>query len=355
MKLNQEQLTAPAHEIKNLNDLIFLSTFQQGLVKEVFKFMLGQVDGQEVGLLKSSKLLGKTAGRCGSDYGDNAIDISPKQWDIKRWEIKEKLCYNNFEGTIADYALRKGVNVGDLTGTDIMTAIVEPLMKEEVAKTVFRLALFGDKDITSAAIKGDATVENFNTIDGVWKQIFVGNTAGKITRTNVDANTKTTIAAQKTAINTNGVASKLIDDFLADAPVTLDQATNKKIILTSGLWKAWLADVKRNNKGSEGQWNSIFGGITTGEINGIKAIVVPFMDEIIQEYQVNETNSGAYNMPYRAILTTEENLLLGTNNDTLSLNTFDVFYDKRDDFTYVKAMDTIGALVLDERYIHVAF
>lgn len=353
-KLNQEQLTAPAHEIKNLNDLIFLSTFQEGLVKEVFKFMLGQVNGQEVGVVKGA-LLGKTAGTCGDDYDDSLININAKKWEIKRWAIREKLCYSNFEGTIADYALRKGVKVADLSGTDIMTAVVEPVVKEEIAKTIFRLALFGDTGISSAQLKGGAAVDNFNTIDGVWKQIFDGITAGKITRTNIDANTKTTIAAQKTAINTSGAATKVIDDLINDAPIELQQAANKKLIITMGLWQAWKADVRRNNRGSEGQWESLFGGIKVGEIDGIKTVVVPFMDEVIQYYQVNETNSGAYNMPYRAILTTDDNLLLGSDNTELSFSTFDVFYDKRDDFTYVKAMDTIGALVLDERYIHVAF
>lgn len=349
-----EQFTPSAGEIKDLRELLFLYLTNDSNINDLFTILLGQKNGGKAGVITSS-LMGKTDEGCGANYDDIDIDGSEQTWDIQRWSIKDRICYEQVEGTIAEYALRSGVNVGDLTGTALMEVIVEPRLKKGIEELIMRLAFFGNKSITSADIKGDAKVAHFNTIDGVWKRVFDGVAAGKITRTTVDANAKTTIAAQKTAIRTAGVASKLIEDLIDDAPLKLQQS-EKKIIMTLGLWNAWKNDIKRENKGSEGQWDSLFGGVRKGEIDGITTYVVPFLDEIIQNYEVNKTNSGAYNMPYRAILTTKDNnLLLGTDNKELSINEIDVFYDRSDEYTKIKAKDTLGAMILSNELIHVAY
>lgn len=349
-----EQFTPSAGEIKDLRELIFLNLINDSNINDLFTILVGQKNGGKAGVISSS-LMGKTDEGCGANYDESAISGSEQTWDIQRWSIKEKICYEQVEGTIAEYALRSGVNVGDLTGTELMSVVVEPLLKKGIEELIMRLAFFGNKSITSADLKGGVSTAHFNTIDGVWKRVFDGVAAGNITRTTIDANAKTTIAAQKSAIRTAGVASKLIEGLIEDAPLKLQQS-EKKLIITSALWNAWRNDVRRENKGSEGQWESLFGGVRKGEIDGITTYVVPFLDEIIQNYEVNKTNSGAYNMPYRAILTTKENnLLLGTDNDELSVNEIDVFYDRSDEYTKIKAKDTLGAMILSNELIHVAY
>jgi hypothetical protein len=349
-----EQFTPSSHEIDKLSELIFLEVLNDGNINELFTFLIGQENGKKVGIVTPT-LMGKSDGGCGDSYEDNPIEGSEQEWEIKRWSIRRKICYKDIEGTIAEYALRNGVNVGDLTGTALIDSVVEPLLKKGIETLIMRLAFFGNKSITSADIKGDAAVDNFNTIDGVWKRVFDGVAAGNITRTTIDANAKTTIAAQKTAIRTAGVASKIIEDLMDDAPLKLQQS-EKKLIITKALWNAWRNDIRRENKGSEGQWESLFGGVRKGEIDGVTTYVVPFLDEIIQNYEVNKTNSGAYNMPYRAILTTKENnLLLGTSNKSQGVNEIDIFFDRSDDYTKIKAKDTLGAMILSNELIHVAY
>lgn len=349
-----ENFTPSAGEIKDLRELVFLNVINDSNINDLFTFLVGQKNGGKVGIITPS-LMGKTDEGCGDSYDESDLDGGEQEWEIKRWSIKEKICYDKIEGTIAEYALRNGVNVGDLTGTDVMSVVVEPRLKKGIENLIMRLAFFGNKSITSAELKGNVNVANFNTIDGVWKRIFDGVAAGTISRTTVDANAKTTIAAQKTAIRTAGVASKLIEDLMDDAPLKLQQS-EKKLIITKALWNAWRNDIRRENKGSEGQWESLFNGVRKGEIDGVTTYVVPFLDEIIQNYEVNKTNSGAYNMPYRAILTTKENnLLLGTDNREQSISNIDVFYDRSDDYTKIKAKDTLGAMILSNELIHVAY
>jgi hypothetical protein len=349
-----EQFTPSAGEIKDLRELLFLNIIKDSNINDLFTFLVGQKNGEKAGII-NPKLMGKTDEGCGDSYDESAIDGDEQEWEIKRWTIKEKICYDKVEGTIAEYALRNGVDVGDLTGTPVIDAVVEPMLKKGIEDLIMRLAFFGNKSITSADLKGDVTVDNFNTIDGVWKRVFDGVAAGNITRTTIEANAKTTIAAQKSAIRTAGVASKIIEDLMDDAPLKLQQS-EKKLIITQALWNAWRNDVRRENKGSEGQWESLFGGVRKGEIDGVTTYVVPFLDEIIQNYEVNKTNSGAYNMPYRAILTTKENnLLLGTDNREQNINNIDVFFDRSDDYTKIKAKDTLGAMILSNELIHVAY
>lgn len=354
-KLNFAEFTPPAHEVAKMSELIFLDIIRDGNIKELFTFLTGQENGKKVGLVTGFGLLGKTDEGCDSNYDDNIIGGSEEEWEIKRWAIKEALCYEDLEGTIAAYALREGVNVGDLSETEYMTLVVEPALRKAIEELILRLAFFGNKTISQANLKSPAKVENFNTIDGVWKRIFDGVAAGTISKTDIVANTKTTIAAQKEAMRADGVATKIIEDILADAPAELQQS-EQKLIMTLEMWNAWKNDVRRNNKGSEGQWESLFAGVKKGEIDGVTTYVVPFLDKIIKTYEVNETNSGAWNKPYRVILTAKENnLLLGTTNTQENFDTIDIFFDKKDDKTYIKAKDTLGAMILSHDYIHVAF
>jgi hypothetical protein len=354
-KIDLTQFTPPAGEIEKLGNLIFLNTIRDGQINEIFTFLLGQKNGGSVGLITGMGQIGRTSQGCGGEYDEHGIGGIEQKWDINEWEIKEALCYDKLVGTIAEYALRKGINIGDLTTTEYMSLVVEPVLKEAIENLILRLALFGNKTITSNELKGDITVENMNTIDGIWKRVFDGVADGSISRTEIEANKKTTIALQKQAIRADGVATKIIDDMIADTPVKLQQK-EQKLILSKALWDAWKADVRRSNKGSEGQWDSLFAGVRKGEIDGITTYVIPFMDEIVTGYLKNTTNDGAYDNPYRAILTTKENnLLLGTTNTKENFDELDTWFDKKDDKTYIKAKDTLGAMILSNDLIHVAF
>jgi hypothetical protein len=365
--LNFLNLTPTNGAVQELKELIFLSFVDAEGLGGLFNFMPGQQDGKKLGLIGQFGLLGSASQGCDPTYGNDLVATREKTWNIKRWEIAEQICFTDLLSTLAKTALKKKTQVADLTGTDYMDSILMPLLEEAAKRTVLRLALFGDPDASvydktnnsTGTLKAGTDKKYFTVTAGLWKRIFEGvaiaaGTDGHITRVTVDANTKTSIALQKAAIRTAGVATGILDDLIEDAPQNLRQAPNQIIYITQALADAVSRDIKKNNKGSELQWKSLFMGITETTYNGITVRAIPFMDEIIQSYLQNTTNTDAWDKPYRAIYTIKDNLLIGSESEN-EIAEIDAWFEKKDQKNYILCRDTIGALIGDENLIAVAY
>lgn len=365
--LNFARLTPDNGAVRDLRELIYLSITRPDKLGALFNFMPGQADGKKVGLIGQFGLLGKPSTGCTPSYGNDLAAAAEKTWDIKEWEIAEQICYTDLAATLAKIALKKGTQVADLTGTDYMDNVLMPLLEEAVARTVLRLAFFGDKAAstynsgsnTSGTIKAGVSADYFKVTDGIWKHIFdavakgAGND-GYITRVAVDANSKTSIALQKEAMKGAGVASGILDDLIASAPMQLRQAPGQVIYLTQAFADALSADIRNNNKGSDLQWKSIFTGVTEAQYNGVTIQAVAFQDEIIQGYLQNTTNAAAYDKPYRALYTIKDNLLVGSESQS-EIADIDAWFDKTAQKNYILCRDTLGTLVVDEKLTAVAY
>ena len=194
----------------------------------------------------------------------------------------------------------------------------------------------------------------FDVINGFWQLIFAAVAGSTISRTTIAANAETTTAQQRNTLHVSGTASDLLDQVIEEAPIELTQATGQLILCTKSVWDAAKQDVKRNNKGSEMQFESWFSGIKYTEWDGIPMIVLPFWDKIIRSYEQNTTNTSAYNMPHRIIYTCQDNLLVGTEsaNDIAEI---DYWFSKKDQKNYILSKDSIGTMILDPKLIHVAY
>ena len=360
--INFSNLTAPNGALQDLKELIFLRLLENEQLSNIVTILPNQENGKKVGLLTGFGMLGKASQGCDPEFDNSLAATSEQTWEIKEWEIPEKICYTDLSGTMAEKARKKGVSVADLTGTFYIDNILFPMLERAIEEMLLRFAFFGDKDAsvydasdnTSGTLKPGMNADHFTLINGFWKLIFTAVAGGTISRTAIAANTQTTIALQKSAMTTSGVASDLFTAIQEDAPMVLQEAGDKVFLITKSLWNAWKNDVRKNNKGSEGQWESWFGGILAGEIDGIKTLVLPFWDKMIRTALQNTTNTSAYDKPYRCIYTTKDNLLVGTTSNG-SLSDIDYWFEKKDQKNYILAKDTIGAMILDHNMIHVAY
>lgn len=365
--LNFANLTPDNGAVRDLRELIFLSVTNIDSLGDLFNFLPKQEHGKKVGLLGQFGLLGKASQGCDPTYGNDLVKVTEKTWDIKRWEIAEGICFEDLLSNLGKTALRTGTSVADLTGTEYLDNIVLPLLESAVKRLVLRIAFFGDKAAsvydkttnTSGTLKEGANAGNFTITDGFFKHIFDGvakgvGADGYISRVTIAANNETTSAAQRTAINTSGAATKVIDDLIANAPMQLRQANGQVIYVTQFLADALSADIKRNNKGSELQWKAIFDGIQETTYNGIALRAVPFLDEIIQGYLQNTTNAGAWDKPARAVYTIKDNLLVGTESQS-EIADIQTWFDQTKQKNFILCRDTLGTLIADENLITVAY
>lgn len=359
--LNFENLTPDNGAVRSLSELLFLSLVDTENLGGLVNFIPGQKDGKKIGFLGAFGLLGTASQGCEPEYGNDLAPASEKTWSIKEWEIAESICYEDIKNTLAQEALRKKTAIADLTGTEYMDLILNPLLKRAVAETIFRIAFFGDTaastysaEHTTGTLKAGVAAKYFTITDGFWKHIFTGVAANKIARVTVAANNGNSIATQKSQIKGAGVATGILDDLIAEAPLQLRQQPNGVIMITQALADAVNADIKANNKGSDLQWKALFAGIQETQYNGVRLIAVPQWDVNIKSYLQNTTNANAYDKPYRAIYTVKDNLFLGSESDSM-LEQIDAWFDKTAQKNFILVKDTLGTLIADENLIAVAY
>lgn len=351
--LNFANITPDNGAVRELSRLVFLEVLQADRIGTLLDIHRNVYNGDKLGLVGEFGLLGKAGVGCSPEYGNDAINTAEKVWDIKAWEIAEQLCYKDIEDTLVKYTLESGTNIGDLTANDYLDEIIVPRLELAMMKMYIRLAFFGDKEAENVSdggiIKNGVDTSYFTLINGIFKQLYAGVTAGTTKRVTIAANSEATIADQINAINSQ--AADVLDDMIAMASPRLRQASNQVIYVTQSFATGLESQLLKTYYGSELQWQSLFAGIRETTYRGIRIRVVPMFDEIIQSY---EGNGNAYNLPHRAIYTTEQNLALGVNG-TDEFAELDIFFNRDERLNKIYATDKMGAMVIDESMAVIAY
>ena len=284
--LNFANLTPDDGAVKDLKRLIFLAVTDPESLGKIFNFLPKQKHGEKVGFIGEFGMVGKASQGCNPTFGTSVIATSEKEWDIHEWEVAEKICYKDLEGTVAQVAMRTKTNIADLTGTEYTDYILAPRLELAIRKMLMRYAWFGDKAADTVTDGGNLLDSidpaYFTLVDGFWKRLFTLAAATPDRRTTCAANAATTFAEQKAAMRQNYAAVDFLDALISDASTVLRQANGQLIYITQALKDALDADLKRNNKGSELQWTALFDGITETNYNGVQMLAIPFLDEIIK-------------------------------------------------------------------------
>lgn len=352
--INFEALTPQSGALRELAELIFLNLQEEDKLGQLLVFMTEQMNGKKVGFVGKPGLLGKASEGCNPTYDAHLAATSEKAWDIKEWQISEKICYTDLAGTIAQHFAVNGTNVADLTDSDYMEQVVRPIFEQAIPELIIRYAFFGDKDVTAGELKDGVAVGAFNLIDGIWKQLFSGVTEGKTQRVTVAANNGKTVTEQYEAMRQPGAATGVLNDLIILTPAKMRNLANRRFIVTQAFADMLNYDIQQNNKGSNLQWESIFAGIQKTSYQGVELIAVPQFDEIIQNYLKNTTNANAYDKPFRVIYGPKDNFRAATESKE-TLADLDVWFDKKDQANYLLAKDTLGALVVADEYAAVAY
>ena len=355
--LNFSNLTPDNGAIKDLKRLIFLAVTDPESLGKIFNFLPKQKHGEKVGFIGEFGMVGKASQGCNPTFRTSALATSEKEWDIHEWEVAEKICYKDLEGTVAQVAMRTKTNIADLTGTEYTDYILAPRLELAIRKMLMRYAWFGDKAADTVTDGGNLLDSidpaYFTLVDGFWKRLFTLAAATPDRRTTCAANAAATFAEQKAAMRQNYAAVDFLDALISDASTVLRQANGQLIYITQALKDALDADLKRNNKGSELQWTALFDGITETNYNGVQMLAIPFLDEIIKGC---ETVSGgkAWNKPYRALYTIKDDLLVGMESES-EVADIQVWFNKDEQMNKILSKDKIGTLIADDNLVQVGF
>ena len=349
-------------DIRDLRELIPMSIFQD---EDFNKFVtLRKVqNGDPVGLIGDLDAVGIAGAGCDPTYAETGIANAQKRWELGDWEIPLKICYEDLQGTIAEWSLKTGTPVADLTGTDFMTYILRPALERAMRQMIWRFGWFGDteaQNITDGGSLTDGTDPDlFKTCDGFWKQLFAIGTANDAQLTAIAANTAKetvggtqviTTAAQKAAILTQGAATDIFDAIIMDADSRITASSDSIILCTKALADALTYDVKKVHHQIM-PWEAVFEGVKVSEYGGYKIAAISIWDRILQTY---ENTGPAVNMPYRAVFVNPKNLQVGTNASDL-ISELDVWFDHKERRNYIYATGKIGTMILEDEMVHLAY
>jgi len=348
------KLTPDNGAITDLRELIFLERLDGGAISDTFTLYPGAIDGKKVGLVGRMGLVGENQNDCKPVWNATNIPFHEKEWELGEWTISERICYKDLKDTLVRYAMRKKTSVSDLTSTDYMDVIVEPLLSEAIDDMFWRLYWFGDKQ--AANVSGGGLITNkfdpkyFQVTDGFFKRLFEITTNNPKQRAVIAANDAATYAEQRNQLRVAGVAMGIMDDLVYNSDPRLRQLTDKVILTTQSLADAVAIDAKKIT-GSDLQWESLFDGlISSTRFNGQEIIALPKWDETIAAY---EDNGTTLNKPHRALYTSRKNLLAGIASDNM-IAELDIFFSKDDQDNKIIARDEIGTLILENDMLRFA-
>lgn len=309
--------------------------------------------GDPLAIIGEMDAVGHAGAGCTPTYEEIGIGDALQRWALGAWEIALKLCYDQFEDTIANYALRKGTAIGDLTGTDIMAVFME-LLETQIRRMLWRLVWFGDtaaETITNGGSLTNGTDKTLFTVcDGLFKRIatIVSGDASKLTA--ISANTQTTYAAQKAAMLVSGYATGVVDQMLMDAASGINSDGRAILIMNKKFADALARDVKLTYKEIM-PFDLIFDGVYVARYGGVKVVAVETWDYMIDNY----FNTGsAWENPYRAVLSKPTNLLVGVDKEN-PVDDVDLIFDRVNRMNHIYATGKLDTLIAQSDLVHVAY
>ena len=339
--------------VRDLNRLVFKDVLAADRIGSLLNVFPRVFNGDKLDLVGEFGLLGKANTGCSPTYGTDTISTEEKTWDLASWMIAEQICWNDIVGTLVKYTMNTGTSMADLTANDYLAEIVVPRLELAIMKMYIRLAFFADKNADTTANGGVLKVGTdktyFTLTNGIWQQIYTIVSGDASKRVTISANSEATKAAQISNISSQAV--DVLNDMIAAASPALRQASDQIIYCTQSFADGLETQLLASYYGSELHWESLFGGIREASYRGIRLRVVPMWDEIIQSYEGTTT---AFNLPHRAIYTTERNLALGVNGYD-EFAELDIFFEQGTRLNKIYAADQMGALVVDSNMFVAAY
>lgn len=343
------QLEKP--NLGSIRDAINETTFEDESFSRFVTITKAKQD-DPIALLGEMDDVGKAGSGCKPTYEEKGIANSMKRWELGDWQIPISICYEAMLGTIAQYSLKDGTDVGDLQGTDIMT-IYTAKLQDAIQKFIWRVGWFGDNEAQTVEEGGKITngvkTDLFTICDGLWKRIFKQCTSNAKQYTEISANKQATAAKQRETILAKGYMTDFLDKALMDVDSRITTDGNATLMMTSAMADALAYDVKKSYNIII-PWEKVFTGFEVSSYNGIKVARVSIWDRMIAAY---EKGTATVNLPYRAVFANPKQLLVGTPKDLVSQ--LDIWFDKKERQNYIYATGKLGTSLLEDNLVHAMY
>lgn len=344
-------------EIKSLKEIVYLGVISDGQLNELVTVKGGVKTGDREAWLDPMSMVGKKSRKCDPECDEALAPLIEKEWNLKEWDSRLCICYADLEDVLYDLGLKDGVMRGDLTNTEY-SQLLETLYVDALEKMYHRFTWFGDTDAShvedGGIIVDDADLDFFNVVDGVFKQIeeLIADGNSEITNLRIEANYEASREAQMdydwSAVTT------LRKALLSPKPLLKKQKDT--VVYVSGFFmnKLKLELLERPEYTSE-QFALNVLGFNTVNFLGYEITEMLEWDEAIETFLKGADDpAAAYDRPFRVLVTTKSNLVVGVPSEETFLQ-MNAWYERKDRKMYMEAMDKLDVLLMLPRLVTIAW
>ena len=286
------------------------------------------------------------------------FSVTQKVLEVANVSVKQTQCWDEFKDEVIVESYRNGVNMPDLTGTQLAEVIINRV-RHGIEHDMVRNAWFGEATITVAS--PDCTYQSMG--NGLFHQLSTGTAfrGGTSQHMNEVVGGLTLAAATASYATVGGLISNadvilLLDNVFNTAPVELQQvpASEKRMFVTPNVYNAWyncLTAVAVNGAVDYGHSEAQTG---KGRLfyKGIEVVPCYTWDEALAlsatgagiDLSAAFTQAGATTTTQTTngvVYTAKANLFIGTDV-TRPENELKMFYDEASENMYVRAGFTMG-------------
>lgn len=342
-------LTMGPDEVRNVSEIVFEKSFTNPKLEKMHAIEEGIELKKQIVFMGKMAAQGRPSDGCNPADVDAAITATEKFWERNEVSIRMKHCKEDLPQLFKAFVKKmKALESYDLEGAEELAFLADQLI-EAINDAIYRLVWFGDKSASNVTgggvIKDGEDVELFTSVDGIWKQIFAGVTAGKIKRFTVDKNAGASYEAQELA---GQEPLTIMRKVYNQADSRLKNDAGAQFIVTQSIADAMYDMLEDASLAAKGGIKETEDGLT---YRGKQVIVADFQDRTIAAYEDNGTK---LNMPHRVVFSTPENLPIGTL-DKGSFSDLSSWYEKKERANYTESIFTLDAKLLEEYMISVAY
>ena len=348
--INLDNLHFTADELRSLNELVVTAVLEAPALSSIHTLVTGIKNDKRIGIIPGTfGLVGKAAQSCdpvAHCYENPAVE---KTWEPRYLEVIIDMCVDELNDTLMKLAVNCGVDVFDLTKTQIFT-FIQDILAKDLQKMVLRHAWFGDKsaaNVPVGVITPGIDVDFFNVIDGFFVQMAAIYAANPLQLQAMPGNTQATYALQQsvaTPLLTYNAVNSLIDSAISELTEQPDQI----ILVTRSVFDRLRRQLQALGTAFQ-DYNLAINGLEFATWDGKRMVSMPLWDQWIRAY---ENDGTRWNDPHRVVYTTVSNLNIGMACTSLFEN-INSFYDQRSRYNRIEAVDAFDAKIIDDRLLMV--
>lgn len=325
---------------KEAREGILDPAFNRPNIKEIMSVRNGMKAQEQIAFLRRINKVSRVDPGCGLGKRDLQLGMEEKTWNPSPIKMWFDFCEDDLEDTFFVYLTENGVNRRDVSKVnEFWVKWVLEIFTDAANDDFLRFAFLGDTlaDNVSGGgvITNGVAPEDYQQIDGIWKQIFADVTAVLTPRVVITENAAVSKAAQLALAD--DAAYQAMSGAYDNADSRLRSAPDKIYLLSGTLFRNRRREIESKTPGLDA-WALNQDKKIDNDKMMFNGIPVYNMDTIWDRHILADFDNGTtYDLPNRCILTTKSNLVAGFDEEKAH-NAFRTWYEEQDEAVNFKGL-----------------